>query len=90
MGQFFSLKNSKFFSGLKKLPHSAYHYYLRQNMLEIFICFKAIQPELNYFDLYFWLKCHIGNYCTKYKVPLSKNTTVRQIRSHSGDLHPSL
>ena len=27
MGQFFSLKNSKFFSGLKKLPHSVIHYY---------------------------------------------------------------
>ena len=28
MGHFFSLKNSKFFSGLKKMPHSAVHYYL--------------------------------------------------------------
>ena len=27
MGHFFSLKNSKFFSGLKKMPHSAVHYY---------------------------------------------------------------
>ena len=27
MGQFFSLKNSKFFSGLKKLAHSDIHYY---------------------------------------------------------------
>ena len=27
MGQFFSLKNTKFFSGLKKLPHSGAHYY---------------------------------------------------------------
>ena len=28
MGHFFSLKNSKFFSGLKKMPHNAIHYYL--------------------------------------------------------------
>ena len=47
------------------------HLHVQQNMLEIF-ALQAIQPELNYFDLYLWLKCDIGNYCTKYEAPLSK------------------
>ena len=40
-------------------------------MLEIFDL-QAIQPALYYFEKYFYLKCHIGNFCTKYKTPLSK------------------
>ena len=67
MGPFFSLKNSKFFSGLKKWTHSDIHYYFRfktwqplyPNIRDAKPLYTLCIPETPN-----WVLCHFIRVCT--------------------------